>query len=40
MRWISATVNEQYSNDPAEGIEGLQEGDTIVLFDDGSWYKT
>jgi len=44
-RWISATVNERYSDDPKEGIPKLEEGDTVILEWDSktkrtTWYKT
>ena len=39
-RWISATVNEEYSSEELEGIEGLQEGDNVILEADGRWHKT
>lgn len=43
-RWISATVNETYSDDSLEGIENLEEGDYVVLEIDEkgnqTWYKT
>ena len=38
-RWISATVNEEYSSEELEGIEGLQEGDNVILEADGRWHK-
>jgi len=38
-RFISATVNEIYSDDKLEGIEGLNEGDTVILFEDGTWFR-
>lgn len=40
MKWISATINKEYSNDVEEGIDKLQQGDTVVLLDDGTWYKS
>ena len=43
-RWVSATVNETYSEDPKEGIQTLKEGDFVVLEKDEkgnqTWYKT
>ena len=39
-RWISATVNEEYSDDELEGIEDLAEGHTVILYDNGTWYET
>jgi len=43
-QWISAQVNETYSDDPQEGIKGLTEGDQVILLIDKkgnkSWYKT
>ena len=39
MKFISATVNEVYSNDKSEGIEGLDEGDIVMLFEDGTWFR-
>jgi len=43
-RWISATVNETYSDDLLEGIENLEEGDLVVLEEDEkgnrTWRKT
>jgi len=39
VHWISATVNEQYSDDKEEGIQELQEGDNVILYSDGRWIK-
>lgn len=39
-KWISATINEEYSTDMNEGIDGLTEGDIVILESDGKWYKS
>lgn len=39
LKWISATVNEIYSNDANEGIEELDEGQQVMLYNDGTWVK-
>lgn len=39
LQWISASVNEIYSDDEYEGIEELCEGDNVILFSDGTWEK-
>ncbi len=38
-RWVSATVNEEYSTMDSEGIDGLEEGMLIQLNEDGTWNK-
>ena len=38
MRYITATVNEIYSNDESEGIKDLEEGDVVVLVSAGIGY--
>jgi len=39
-RWISATVNETYSDDLLEGIENLEEGDHVILEEDEKGNRT
>lgn len=33
-RWITATVDKEYTDDEEVGIEGLDRGDTIILYVD------
>ena len=39
-RWITATVDEGYTGEEEEGIEGLDEGDTVILEEDEKGNKT
>jgi hypothetical protein len=39
MKWISATINKNYTDDPEEGLETLFHGCTVILNEDGTWYK-
>lgn len=39
MKWISATVNDEYSGWDDEGIDSLDEGTVVVLEENGTWYK-
>lgn len=39
MKWISANINEAYTSDKEEGIDDLNEGDIIIIQDDGKWYR-
>lgn len=39
-KWITATVDEEYSGDEGEGIEYLIEGDTVILEVDEKGNRT
>jgi len=39
-RWISATVNEKYSEDKKEGISKVDEGTTVILYEDEKGNRT
>ena len=39
MKWISATVDKEYSDDEDIGIDGLNRGDNVCLNADGTWNK-
>ncbi len=39
MKWVSATVNEEYSSMDSEGLEGVTEGTLVQLSEDGTWCK-
>jgi len=39
MKWISATVDKEYSDDEDIGIDGLNQGDSVCLNADGTWTR-
>lgn len=39
-RWITATVDEEYTNEESVGIDGLDEGDTVLLYIDEKGNRT
>lgn len=39
LSWMSANVNEVYSDDANEGIKDMNEGDLVILLEDGTWYS-
>jgi len=39
-RWVSATVNEIYSDDTSEGITKIDEGTTVILYEDEKGNRT
>jgi len=39
-KWISATVNETYSDDSNEGITKVDEGTIVILYEDENGKRT
>lgn len=39
MKWISATVNEEYIGEHEEGLDKITEGNLVILNEDGTWYR-
>lgn len=39
-RWITVTVDEEYSGEEDEGIDNLDRGDTVILYEDEKGNRT